>query len=185
MSDASITARLGGSNLHPDSSTLGKITDDIPVSLTSRQLNYMYGTLLAAQESSLSDLDLGHPPTPDSQPLICMDKEQNDHGYDCDGWIGFFWNHIWWGAPACFLWGRITSWWSWTSNIYSSLSSGSNSQWYQLNEVITSEGRIELRANKAAQAQIQILSPPVSGVVIDTENFKNELRGLWKRYFES
>ena len=33
----------------------------------------------------LSDTELGYPPTPDSRPLICMNEEHNDAGYDSDG----------------------------------------------------------------------------------------------------
>ena len=30
----------------------------------------------------LLDSELGYPPTPDSRPLICMNEDQNDAGYD-------------------------------------------------------------------------------------------------------
>ena len=31
---------------------------------------------------------MGYPPTPDSRPLICMNEDQNDAGYDSDGAMG-------------------------------------------------------------------------------------------------
>ena len=34
------------------------------------------------------DSELGYPPTPDSRPLICMNEDQNDAGYDSDRAIG-------------------------------------------------------------------------------------------------
>ena len=36
----------------------------------------------------LLDSELGYPPTPDYRPLICMNEDQNDAGYDSDGSIG-------------------------------------------------------------------------------------------------
>ena len=36
----------------------------------------------------LLDSELGYPPTPDSRPLIFINEDQNDAGYDSDGDIG-------------------------------------------------------------------------------------------------
>ena len=40
--------------------------------------------------TGLLDTELGYPPTPDSWPLICMNEDQNDAGYDSDMAIGPF-----------------------------------------------------------------------------------------------
>ena len=42
----------------------------------------------------LMDSELGYPPTPDSRPLICMDEDHNDLGYDSDRDIGPFFDAI-------------------------------------------------------------------------------------------
>ena len=42
----------------------------------------------------LLDSELGYPPTPDSRPLICMNEDQNDAGYDSDGAIGPFFDAV-------------------------------------------------------------------------------------------
>ena len=99
MSGAALTARMGGSILHPNAATLGKITDAGPVSDTVSQINELSGTLLAAWDSPFSALEMGHPPTPDIWPLIFMDKEQNDQGYDIDGQIVPFFDTIYDEAP--------------------------------------------------------------------------------------
>ena len=74
MSDAALTARMVRSILHPDYSTVGTINDAGPVADTISQIKELSGTLLEDRESSLSDLEMEHPPTPDSRPLICMDQ---------------------------------------------------------------------------------------------------------------
>ena len=56
MSGAALTARMGGSILHPNVTTLGTITDAGPVADTIIQIIEMSSTLLAAQESSMSAL---------------------------------------------------------------------------------------------------------------------------------
>ena len=99
MSGAALTARMGGSILHPNAATLGKITDAGPVSDTVIQINELSVTLLATQESSLSALEMRHPRTPDSRPLICMGKEQNYQRHDSNGQIGPFFNTIYVEAP--------------------------------------------------------------------------------------
>ena len=99
MSDSSLTARMVGSILHPDSSTVGTINDAGPVADTISQIKELSGTLLEDRESSLSDLDMEHPPTPDSRPLICMDQEENEQGYDSDRQIGPFFDTIYDGVP--------------------------------------------------------------------------------------
>ena len=40
------------------------------------------------------DSEMGYPPTPDSRPLICMNEDQNDAGYDSDGAIGPFFGAV-------------------------------------------------------------------------------------------
>ena len=42
----------------------------------------------------LSDAELGYPPTPDSRPLICMNEDQKDAGYDSNGDIGPFFDDV-------------------------------------------------------------------------------------------
>ena len=42
----------------------------------------------------LLDSELGYPPTPDSRPLICMNGDQNDAGYNSDGAIGPFFDAV-------------------------------------------------------------------------------------------
>ena len=99
MGDAALTPRMGGSILHPNAATLGTITDASPVADKIIQINELSSILLAAWELSLYALEMGHQPTPDSRPLICMDEEQNDQGYDSDGQIGLFFDTIYDEAP--------------------------------------------------------------------------------------
>ena len=49
MSDAALTARMGGSILHPNAASLGTITDVGHVSDIMSQINELSNTLLAAQ----------------------------------------------------------------------------------------------------------------------------------------
>ena len=42
----------------------------------------------------LLDSELGYPPTPDSRPLIFMNEDKNDAGYDSDGAIGPFFDAV-------------------------------------------------------------------------------------------
>ena len=42
----------------------------------------------------LLDSELGYPPTPYSQPLIFMNEDYNDAGYDSDGYIGPFFDDV-------------------------------------------------------------------------------------------
>ena len=66
MCGAALTARMGGSILHPNVTTLRTITDSGPVADTIIQINELSRTLLTTQESSFSALEMGHPPTPHS-----------------------------------------------------------------------------------------------------------------------
>ena len=99
MCGAALTARMGGSILHPNVTTLRTITDSGPVSDTIIQINDISGTLMVAWELTFSALDMGHLPTPDSWPLICIDEGKNDQVYDSDGQIGPFFNMIYDEAP--------------------------------------------------------------------------------------
>ena len=90
---------MGGSILNPNAATLGTITDASPVADKIIQINELSSILLEAWELSLYALEMGHQPTPDSRPLICMDEEQNDQGYDSDGKIGLFFDTIYDEAP--------------------------------------------------------------------------------------
>ena len=49
----------------------------------------------------LLDSELGYPPNPDSRPLICMNEDQNDAGYDSDGAIGPFFDTVCDKPPLC------------------------------------------------------------------------------------
>ena len=42
----------------------------------------------------LLDSELGYPPTSDYRHLICMNKDQNDAGYDSDGAKGPFFDAV-------------------------------------------------------------------------------------------
>ena len=42
----------------------------------------------------LLDSELGYPPTPDFRPLICMNEDHNDAGYDSEGGIVPFFDAV-------------------------------------------------------------------------------------------
>ena len=85
---------MGGSSLHPGASPLGKITYTGPIPDTIIQLTETSGKPLAALYSLLSSLDMVHPPTPDSWPLIFYVWGENDQGYDSDGQIGLLFDAV-------------------------------------------------------------------------------------------
>ena len=42
----------------------------------------------------LLDSELGYTPNPDYRPLICMNEDQNDAGYDINGAVGPFFDYV-------------------------------------------------------------------------------------------
>ena len=99
MSDTALTTGMGGSILCPDTDTLGTVTDSGHVADTISEINYLLSTLLAAQDLSLSALEMVNLPEPDSQTLIFVDEGGNDLGYDSDGQIGPLFGTIYYEDP--------------------------------------------------------------------------------------
>ena len=58
----------------------------VPNTIRNIPLESPWSSLTAS--TRLSDAELGYPPTIDSRPLICMNDNHNDAGYDSDGSIG-------------------------------------------------------------------------------------------------
>ena len=74
---------MGGEDELKDTDPVDEIVPDTPRNIP---LDSPRSSLTSS--TRLLDSELGYPPTPDSRPLICMNEDQNDAGYDSDGAIG-------------------------------------------------------------------------------------------------
>ena len=74
---------MGGEDDLKDTDPLDEIVPD-----TTRNIPLDSPRSSLTSSTRLLDSELGYPPTRDSRPLICMNEEQNDAGYDSDGDIG-------------------------------------------------------------------------------------------------
>ena len=80
---------MGGEDDLKDTDPVDEIVPDTPrkIPLDSPQSSLTSSTILL-------DSELGYPPTPDSRPLISMNEDQHDAGYDSDGAIGPFFDAV-------------------------------------------------------------------------------------------
>ena len=74
---------MGGEDDLKDTDPVNEIVPDTP-----RKIPLDSPRLSLTSSTRLLDSELGYPPTPDSRPLICMNEDQNDAGYDIYGAIG-------------------------------------------------------------------------------------------------
>ena len=94
MDGGALIRNVGGSRLHneddlDDTNPTNQIVPDTPRNIP---LDSPWSSLTSS--TRLLDSELGYPPTPDSRPLICMNEDQNDAGYDIDGAIGSFFDDV-------------------------------------------------------------------------------------------
>ena len=83
VEDNGLILNMGGENDLKDTDPVDEI---VPDTLVKIPLESPRSSLTSSKR--LLDSELGYPPTPDSRPLICMNEDQNDAGYDIDGAIG-------------------------------------------------------------------------------------------------
>ena len=74
---------MGGEDEHKETDPVDEIVPD-----TTRNIPLDSPRSSLTSSTRLLDSELGYPPTPDSRPLICMNEDQNDEGYDSDEAIG-------------------------------------------------------------------------------------------------
>ena len=74
---------MGGEDYLKDTDPVDEI---VPDTLRNIPLDSPWSSLTSS--TRLLDSELGYPPTPDSRPLICMNEDQNDAGYDSNRAIG-------------------------------------------------------------------------------------------------
>ena len=92
MEAASINSTLGGSSLPNDESIPATIPADYLVTDSMIQVTEPVLASPLATQPSLSAIELGLPPTPDSRQLICMNESENDKGCDRNGEMGPFYD---------------------------------------------------------------------------------------------
>ena len=80
---------MGGEDDLKDIDPVDEIVPDTP-----RKIPLESPRSSLTSSTRLLDLELGYPTTPDSRPLICMNEDQNDAGYDSDGAIGPFFDAV-------------------------------------------------------------------------------------------
>ena len=73
------------------------VDENFPYTLRNIPLESPRSSLTSS--TRLLDSELGYPPTPDSRPLIFVNEDQNDSGYDSDGAIGPFFDAVCNEAP--------------------------------------------------------------------------------------
>ena len=78
-----------------------KDTDPVDEIFTDTPRNIPLDSPRSSLTSStrLLDSELGYPQTPDSRPLICINEDQNDAGYNSNGAIGPFFDAVRNGPP--------------------------------------------------------------------------------------
>ena len=89
VEDNGLILNMGGEDDLKDTDPVDDIVPDTPRNIP---LDSPRSSLTSS--TRLLDSELGYPPTPDSRPLICMNEDQNDAGYDSDGAIGPFFDDI-------------------------------------------------------------------------------------------
>ena len=89
VEDNGLIRNMGGEDDLKDIDTVNEI---FPDTLRNITLESPWSSLTSS--TRLLDSELGYPPTPDSRPLICMNEDQNDAGYDSDGDIGPFFDAV-------------------------------------------------------------------------------------------
>ena len=89
LKDNGIILNMGGEDDLKDTDPVDEIVPDTPRNIT---LDSPRSSLTSF--TRLLDSELGYPPTPDSRPLICMNEDQNDSGYDSDRAIGSFFDAV-------------------------------------------------------------------------------------------
>ena len=80
---------MGGEDDLKDTDPVDKI---VPDNLRNIPLESPRSSLTSS--TRLLDSELGYPPTPYSQPLIFMNEDYNDAGYDSGGAIGPFFDAV-------------------------------------------------------------------------------------------
>ena len=89
VEDNGIILNMGGEDYLKDTDPVDEIVPDTP-----RNIPFDSPRSSLTSSTRLLDSELGYPPTPDPQPLICMNEDQNDVGYDIDGDIGPFFDAV-------------------------------------------------------------------------------------------
>ena len=99
MEDAALKSTLGGSSLPKDESIPATIPTAYLVTDTMNQVTEPVVASAVATQMKLSATELGLLPTPDSRPLICMNKSKNEKGYDSDSETGPLYDAVYDEAP--------------------------------------------------------------------------------------
>ena len=89
VEDNGLIRNMGGEDDLKDTDPVDEI---VPDTLRNIPLESPRSSLTLS--TSLLDSELGYPQNPDSRPLISMNEDQNDAGYDSDGAIGPFFDAV-------------------------------------------------------------------------------------------
>ena len=99
MEAATLNSTLGGSNLPNDDSIPANITTASLVTDAMSQFTEPVVASPVATQPPLSVMELGLTSTPDSWPLICMKKSENEKGCDINGGMGQSYDAVYNEAP--------------------------------------------------------------------------------------